>query len=94
MIVVAIIGILAAIAVPQFTQYRVKTQNKVAQSDLRNLATEIVAFASDFKEYPNWKQILCLYKKKKYILVNVIVIPFFYKDFYIPCEGLKRTYAK
>ena len=53
MIVVAIIGILAAIAVPQFTQYRVKTQNKVAQSDLRNLATEIVAFASDFKEYPN-----------------------------------------
>ena len=53
MIVVAIIGILAAIAIPQFASYRVRAQNKAAQSDLRNLATEISAFHADFQEYPN-----------------------------------------
>jgi len=36
MIVVAIIGILAAIAIPQFSQYRIKAFNSAAQSDLRN----------------------------------------------------------
>jgi len=34
MIVVAIIGILAAIAIPQFASYRVKAFNTAAQSDL------------------------------------------------------------
>ncbi len=53
MIVVAIIGILAAIAIPQFAQYRVRAQNKAAQSDVRNLGTELHAFYSDFQEYPN-----------------------------------------
>ncbi|MBU1454306.1 MAG: prepilin-type N-terminal cleavage/methylation domain-containing protein [Proteobacteria bacterium] len=53
MIVVAIIGILAAIAIPQFEKYRAKSQNKAAQSDVRNLATEIVAFASEYQEFPN-----------------------------------------
>lgn len=37
MIVVAIIGILAAIAIPQFTEYTKKGENKAAQSDVRNL---------------------------------------------------------
>jgi prepilin-type N-terminal cleavage/methylation domain-containing protein len=53
MIVVAIIGILAAIAIPQFASYRVRSQNKAAQSDVRNLSTEIFAFHADFQEYPN-----------------------------------------
>lgn len=53
MIVVAIIGILAAIAIPQFAAYRVRAQNKAAQSDVRNLATEMVAFNADYQEYPN-----------------------------------------
>ena len=39
MIVVAIIGILAAIAIPQFSAYRVKAFNSAAESDLRNLMT-------------------------------------------------------
>ncbi|MBN8448881.1 MAG: prepilin-type N-terminal cleavage/methylation domain-containing protein [Candidatus Accumulibacter sp.] len=39
MIVVAIIGILAAIAVPQFTDYTKKGEDKAAQSDARNLLT-------------------------------------------------------
>ena len=43
MIVVAIIGILAAIAIPQFNQYREKAFDKAAQSDARNLLTGITA---------------------------------------------------
>ncbi|MDD2464684.1 MAG: prepilin-type N-terminal cleavage/methylation domain-containing protein [Desulfobulbus sp.] len=53
MIVVAIIGILAAIAIPQFAAYRVRAQNKAAQSDVRNLSTEMAAFHADFQQYPN-----------------------------------------
>jgi len=39
MIVVAIIGILAAIAIPQFASYRMKAQDSAAKSALKNLAT-------------------------------------------------------
>jgi type IV pilus assembly protein PilA len=43
MIVVAIIGILAAIAIPQFSEYTRKAENKSAQSDARNLMTAGIA---------------------------------------------------
>ena len=39
MIVVAIIGILAAIAIPQYGAFQRKAQNKAAQSDARNFLT-------------------------------------------------------
>jgi type IV pilus assembly protein PilA len=42
MIVVAIIGILAAIAIPQFSEYTKKGEDKAAQSDVRNLITSAV----------------------------------------------------
>jgi len=48
LIVVAIIGILAAIAIPQFSSYRAKAYNSAAQSDLRNLKTQMESkFADD-----------------------------------------------
>ena len=53
MIVVAIIGILAAIAIPQFAAYQTRAKNKAAQSDVRNLATEMAAFNADHQVYPN-----------------------------------------
>ncbi len=53
MIVVAIIGILAAIAIPQFAQYRVRAQNKAAQSDVRNLSTDLHGYYADYQAYPN-----------------------------------------
>ena len=43
MIVVAIIGILAGIAIPQFADYTQKGEDKAAQSDARHLLTAATA---------------------------------------------------
>jgi len=52
LIVVAIIGILAAIAIPQFASYRQKAYNSAATSDLKNLKTGMEAYMADNQEYP------------------------------------------
>src|SRR3972149_2351267 len=44
LIVVAIIGILAAIAIPQFAAYRQRAYNSAAQSDIKNSKTALEAF--------------------------------------------------
>jgi len=51
MIVVAIIGILAAIAIPQFSSYRVKAFNGSAQADLRNIMTSQEAAYAETQTY-------------------------------------------
>ena len=51
LVVVAIIGILAAIAIPQFSQYRVKAYNSTAKSDLRNLVSAEEAYYADHQAY-------------------------------------------
>jgi type IV pilus assembly protein PilA len=48
MIVIAIIGILAAIAIPQFNEYRKRGYNATANSDIKNLYTSAQAYFSDF----------------------------------------------
>ena len=52
LIVVAIIGILAAIAIPQFSAYREKAYNSAAQSDVKNTKTGMEAFMADAQNYP------------------------------------------
>ena len=52
-IVVAIIGILAAIAIPQFSAYRTKGYNSAATSDLRNFKTQMESSYADNQAYPN-----------------------------------------
>ena len=52
LIVVAIIGILAAIAIPQFAAYRQKAYNSAANSDLKNMKTGMEAFMADNQVYP------------------------------------------
>lgn len=53
LIVVAIIGILAAIAIPQFASYRQKAYNSAATSDLKNFKTGMEAYYADNQAYPN-----------------------------------------
>lgn len=51
MIVVAIIGILAAIAIPQFAQYRIRGFNSSALSDLKNAITSEATLSADWQQY-------------------------------------------
>lgn len=52
LVVVAIIAILAAIAIPQFSAYRIRTYNAAAESDIRNLKTLMEAYYYDYNQYP------------------------------------------
>ena len=52
LIVVAIIGILAAIAIPQFSAYRAKAYNAAASTDMRNLRSHMEAYFYENQYYP------------------------------------------
>lgn len=52
LIVVAIIGILAAIAIPQFAVYRAKAYNTAALTDLRIIKLEMEYYFADQQAYP------------------------------------------
>jgi type IV pilus assembly protein PilA len=51
LIVVAIIAILAAIAIPQFSQYRIRAYNASGMTDLRNVRVSEEALFSDWRRY-------------------------------------------
>jgi len=59
LIVVAIIGILAAIAIPQYAQYRTQAQNSAAESDLRNALTDLEATYASNGSYPSCSSAPC-----------------------------------
>ncbi len=52
LIVVAIIAILAAIAVPNFLEAQVRSKVSRARADMRSVATALEAYAVDFNKYP------------------------------------------
>ncbi len=52
MIVIAIIGILAAIAIPQFSKYRAKSYNTANLADSRNLKTDMESYYAEWERYP------------------------------------------
>jgi len=52
LIVVAIIAILAAIAVPNFLEAQVRSKVSRAKSDLRSIATGMEAYALEYHAYP------------------------------------------
>ena len=49
MIVIAIIGILAAIAIPQFSAYKKRGYNAAAKSDAKNAYTAAQAYYGDYQ---------------------------------------------
>lgn len=51
LIVVAIIGILAAVAIPQFSKYRIQGYNSSANSDLKNTRTSQESLFADWQGY-------------------------------------------
>jgi type IV pilus assembly protein PilA len=51
MVVIAIIGILAAIAIPQFSAYRIRAYNATTESQVRNCTTSMAAFFIDNQTY-------------------------------------------
>ena len=53
LIVIAIIGILAAIAIPQLSAYRMRAYNKAAMSDLKNAAIAQEAYYVENRLYSN-----------------------------------------
>lgn len=52
LIVVAVIGILAAVAIPQFSLYRMKTFNSVALSDMKMTKTNMESYFIENQVYP------------------------------------------
>ncbi len=52
LIVVAIIGILAAVAIPQYSLYRMKAFNTAAVSDLQNLKIVFESYYIEHHQYP------------------------------------------
>ncbi|MBD3266372.1 prepilin-type N-terminal cleavage/methylation domain-containing protein [bacterium] len=54
LIVVAIIGILAAIAVPNFMNARIRAKISKAESDLRNVGLALESYRLDNNLYPQW----------------------------------------
>lgn len=52
MIVIVILGILAAIAIPRFQAARADSEKSACRSNMRNLATGVNLYFSEYGEYP------------------------------------------
>jgi prepilin-type N-terminal cleavage/methylation domain len=73
MIVVAIIGILAAIAIPQYNAFRVRGYNANAVSNLKNFATSMEAYYTENDAYTNVTTVLIGYRANADVAVTATV---------------------
>ncbi|OQY60347.1 MAG: hypothetical protein B6245_01870 [Desulfobacteraceae bacterium 4572_88] len=73
MIVIAIIGILAAIAIPNFLAYRQRGYNSSANADIKNAYTAAQAYFSDFPtaEVDETKIVDAGFKKTENVTIEV-----------------------
>jgi type IV pilus assembly protein PilA len=53
MIVIAVIGLLAAIAIPNYLEYRKKAQVAEVASNIKNFSKGFIAYAIDNDDFPN-----------------------------------------
>jgi type IV pilus assembly protein PilA len=53
LMVVAIIGLLAAVAIPQFIAYRTRAIDTQMKNDLKNAAMAMESYFAEFKIYPS-----------------------------------------
>ncbi len=60
LVVVAIVGILAAIGIPQYSEYKKRAFDSVALADLRNAALAEEAYFLDQEEYLSCRNDSCL----------------------------------
>lgn len=52
LVVVAIVSVLAAVAIPQFTAYRVHSIDTQMKSELKNAAVAMESYYAEYKSYP------------------------------------------
>jgi len=52
LIVIAVIGILAAVAIPAFNLYRLQAYNSAAVTDLRSLRSNMMAYFAEETHFP------------------------------------------
>lgn len=73
-----VVGILSAVAIPQFSSYKIKGHNAAAMSDLKNAKTSLEAFFADNQRYPETLE------ASKYIPSE---------DVYVKCSILPDAYV-
>ena len=88
LVVVAIIGILAAIAIPQFAAYRAKGFDARAESDCRNAATAEEAYFVDEATYSSTASALPGFVQSEDVTVTLTGTA---TDFSVTCSSTKGT---
>lgn len=98
LIVVAIIAILAAIAVPNFLEAQVRAKTSRAKNEMRAIATAMEAYAIDYNHYPNdgtfwndgtiaWRVWLLLYPLTTPVAYTTSIPP----DLFVNTRGLSAA---
>jgi prepilin-type N-terminal cleavage/methylation domain-containing protein len=99
LIVVAIIAILAAIAVPNFLEAQTRSKVSRVKSDLRTLATALEAYSVDYNNYPPdygmyfyTYQLFMLSSPIAYVSSTNLKDPFTVEDKFLTSRSFSSTY--